>query len=336
MKRKMYFAGLTVEAILCLCLYSGVVDFAGTFPAVMAFPFQQLGAGLRMLSLSGSAENAAAIVLYLAAGMIPLAVFGWLKWTGRGCREDGMLVILSVLLLLTLYLMTNPGLIAVWFQNPVLSMDQAGEALLGCTFYSVLVCYLVLRIFHDCGKASTEKLQRGLVWLLYLLAAVFVYCIFGSGFGGFVTGLRELKEGNTAVGGGFWFGYGQAGSPGLMVSAIFLLLRYLATVLPYVTDIFVAFAGIRLLREIQTDRYSEETGRASERLSRLCRISLSATVAAAAAVNLLQLAFIPMLYSIDGSVEIPLLSIIFTLAAFLLSRFIREDQRLKADHDLFI
>lgn len=336
MKQRWYIALLAAEAVLCLCLYSGAVRGVGMLPAVMAFPFAQIGAGLRSLSLSGPAGNAAAIVLYLLTGLIPAFVFLWLMRTGRKRVEDGMLLLLCLLLLFTLYLMINPGLMAGWFQNPVFAAEGLGSALLGCTFYSVLVCYLVLRILHSCRTVSTEKLQKGLVWLLYLLPVVFVYCIFGSSFGSLLSGLRELRAGSTAASGNLMWDIGQMGHQERTASAVFLVIRYAAAVLPYGMDIGVALAGIRLLKEMQADRYSEAAGRAAERLSQLSRTALSVTVISVAGVNLLQLLFIRKLYSVDSSVEIPLFSIIFTLAAFLLARFFREDQKLKADHDLFI
>ena len=69
MKYRWTFLLLAAEAVLLtvLCL-TGWAQAATGAAAVMTFPYAQIGALLRALSLSGAAGNAAAWALYLLLG----------------------------------------------------------------------------------------------------------------------------------------------------------------------------------------------------------------------------------------------------------------------------
>ena len=58
---------LTAEAAVCIALltYVAAAGEQGAGGALYGVPFAQIGAGLRTMSLSGAAGNAAAFVLYL-------------------------------------------------------------------------------------------------------------------------------------------------------------------------------------------------------------------------------------------------------------------------------
>ena len=66
----------------------------------------------------------------------------------------------------------------------------------------------------------------------------------------------------------------QAGNTGneylLIACYVFAAIQYLVDVLPYVFDVIVVFAGIRLLRSLVLDRFSSTTVLEAARLSRLC------------------------------------------------------------------
>lgn len=321
MKQRALTVFLIVEAGACLLLFGLRAALGGIVSAVMAFPFEQIGLGLRWLSLSGPVGNGAAIALYAAVSLIPLGVLAAL-WKGKRLHiEDGILAVLSALLFFLLYLMVNPGLLV---SRLGLAAGLGGKAMLGGVFYSVLACYLVLRILRMVRAAHTERLQRYLELLLGLLGALFVYLAFGACFGELLDGIQSLRESN------------QGNEHLLGASCAFLALRYLVDALPYVLDVLVVFAARALLRELQADRYSGAAVDWADRLSRLCVWSLAAAVLSNMALNLLQLFFAPRLYVISTTVQLPVLSIAFVLAVLLLARFIRENKRLKDDNDLFI
>ena len=123
---------------------------------------------------------------------------------------------------------------------------------------------------------------------------------------------------------------------GLDVSYAFLVLRCLANMLPYLLDVAVTLAALDLLTAMKEDRYSEESVQASEKLSHLCVLSLSATVVVTALLNILQLMFLGELHTVHINVYVPVLSVAFVLAVLLLNRLLGENKSLKEDNDLFI
>ena len=55
-----------------------------------------------------------------------------------------------------------------------------------------------------------------------------------------------------------------------------------------------------------------------------------------AAFNLLQLCFARILLTVNGSIDIPLLPLIFALSALLLTRILSDTKQLKDDSDLIV
>lgn len=320
MKQKMLYFLLAAEAIVCIVVVVLQISMTGVFSAVIAFPFEQIGLGLRMLSLSGAAGNVAAIFLYLFLSAVPFIFL--LYRIKHGFRaEDWLLGILSAVLFFTLYLMVNPQML-----SSVLGTmgSLAGKEILGGTVYSILCTYVILRVLRLFYSGCAAKLH-GYMWvMLGILSLLFVYFIFGSGLHGLLRSLAALKEGN------------QDSRGNLGMSQVFLLIRYAVDVLPYVLDLAVVFAANTLLAQLGKDRYAEEAVSAARGLSRLCGISLSISLLANAFFNIIQLLFIKKLLVMNSMVQIPLISIVFVLGVLLLSRYISENQELKTDNDSFI
>ena len=318
MKRKLLFIVLGCEAVLCLLLYSARDMLAGVFSAVLAFPFEQVGLGLRALSLAGPAGNAAAVAAYVLLCLTPAAALLLLRRRRRLRLEDSLLAILSAVLFAVLYFMINPGLLVPF------GGSAAGKAVLGGIVYSLLCGYAVLRILRLFYDADTEALQRYLARLLCLLAALFVYLAFGACFGRLLDAFDALRAGNA--------GHERQ----LGVSYVFLVLQFLADALPYLLDVAVIISALNLLRELTADRYSRAAVISAHRLSRLCGLALAVSVLSNMGFNLLQLIFFRSLHVINGTVQLPVLSVAFVSAVLLLARLIGENKRLKDDNDMFI
>ena len=77
----------------------------------MTFPWEQLGLLLRRLSLSGSFGNAAAWILFLAIGALPLLAAAVLLRRRRACGADFLLAALSAALFIGLWFFVNPSYI---------------------------------------------------------------------------------------------------------------------------------------------------------------------------------------------------------------------------------
>jgi hypothetical protein len=322
MKGKLLVGLLSVEALACVLFCILQTSFTGVFSAAMAFPFEQLGMGLRSLSLSGGFGNGAAVVVYVAVSLLPIATLLILQNKRKLCAEDGLLGLLSAVLFAVLYLMINPSDISTWAGGMV--AQSVGKAILGGMVYAVLSGYIILRVLRLFSDGGTEKLVRYMSAMLILLNALFVYLVFGACVNGLLHSIAALQAGNI-------------GNEHLLgASYVFLVLQFMIDVLPYVFDLLVVFAALHLLDEMRSDRYSAETVAAAGRVSRLCSAALATTVLVNIGFNLLQILFAKSLVVINGSVQIPVFSITFVLAALLFTRLVAENKQLKDDNDLFV
>jgi len=324
MKRRLLYALLVLEAALCITLSLAKNSFGGAFSALLAFPFEQIGLGLRLLSLTGKLGNSIALTLYAAFCLLP-AFFLLRDGNRRKLHmEDALLGLLSAALFVSLYLLINPLYLGSLFGGAGEAGLVVGKAVLGGTLWSVLCGYLVLRMLRLSFESGTEKLQGYIGALLCALSFLFVWVICGGAFGGMLDSFSALREGNTGS------------ESGLGTTYIFLVLRYLTKAMPYILDIFTVFLALDLLAAMRTDRYSEQTETLALRLSRWCGKALAATVVSGVLLNLLQFLFARALRSVDSSLSIPLASVLFVLAVLFFARLVSENRRLKGDIDLFI
>lgn len=321
MKRMVWAWVLAAEAVLCAGLSVAGSSAAGAAGALLGFPWQMVGQGLRWMSLSGGAGNAAALALYAVCGLLPLI---WLlvRWR-RGLHwEDALLVALSVALFAGLYWLINPGTLAA-----ALGMPEAADVLqlvLNGLINAVLVGYALLRMVRAFSQADMAGLRRCLTGLLAALSALLVYRVFGAGLSGIIGRLRALRAANTALSGELWISCGA------------VVLRDLADILPWALDVPVALSAMRLMAVLNDRPHSPEAVAAADGLSRRCVRTLAACVACSVAANLLQLLCLPSLRTVSASVELPLTSMGVALAALLLAQYVQENKRLKDDNDMFI
>lgn len=322
MNRKLLLFIFAVEAVICSILATLGSPTSGIFPAVMAFPFEQLGIGLRRLSLSGGVGNGIAIVLYVAICLAPCTIILIHKKKNSLHIEDSLLGLLSILLFPVMYQLINPGLIG---RTIGASKNLAfAKAILVGTVYSVTFAYLILRTLRLLFSSDTQRLQKYMVILLELVNALFVYIIFGVGTSRLIDSFVALREGNV-------------GNEHLLgASYVFLVLQFVVDNIPFILNIIVVFAGITLLHELTLDRYSAETVTATENLSKICKAALTITVLTNVAYNILQLIFSKTILNINSSVGIPIFSIAFIVGSLLLSRFVAESKALKEDNDSII
>ncbi|XCP86677.1 hypothetical protein ABXS75_07760 [Roseburia hominis] len=328
MKQKRFIWFFIVEAIIFSVLSLLQIRFLGFFTTIIAFPFEQIGFALRALSLSSATGNVAAILVYLLLSLSPCAVYILLVKKHKERRIDALLVIVSILLFIVIYYMINPALSGF-------TVPGGGKIILGSAFYSVLFGYLVLRVLCVYASAEEAGLQRGLKTLLVCLNSVFVYAVFWGCLGNLCLALHEVGTQNTT-----YFEVMSedtfSGVSPLMPTYFFLILQFLVNALPYLLDIVVVFLAIRVLEELEKDRYSDGSVASVEKLAGFCVKALAVTVAADMIFSILQLMFGNVLCQINMTVTIPVTSVIFVLVVLLLSRYIREDQKLKQDNDLFV
>lgn len=322
MNRRIYSVILATEAAVCLIFAAMGSLTHELFPAVVSFPFAQLGSGLRILSLSGQVGNVAAILFYIAFCIAPCAALLIHKRKRDFYKEDILLLVFSALLFVIMYLLINPGLIN---QD---SGSNGGilfaKGVFGVTVYSVIGGYAILRALRLFFFSDTKKLHKYMIGLLVLVNALFVFIIFGPGANNLINSFKALREGNLE------------NEHLLGMDYVFLVLQFLVDNIPLMLNILIVNRGIALIGELAENRYSVASVSEAENLSIICRVSLVITVLGTIAFNILQLIFSKFLHNINSQVQIPLFSIVFVLAVLLFSRITAENKVLKEDSDSII
>ena len=314
---------LMLEALLCVgLLISGKIR-EGIFAGVAAFPFEQIGTALRSLSVSGAAGNTVAIAAYCVLCLLPIMYLLFRVIKKRAKAEDCLLVLLSAVLFAVIYWMINPAYLARHFG--LAELVSANRAISGISVYSILTGYVVLRAMRAFAKNATGSMLRYLRVLLGVLCAVFIYTIFASQLSGLIAAMQKLTETNTAL----------EGSQ-LMPSYIFLVIQYIVSALPHALSIVIAIEGFDLIKALEENQYGEAVVSSAQKISRICRGSVVAIMLSQISANILQLALGAIVHSSYYTLSIPLLSIIFVLAALLLAKYFEQARQLKDDNDSII
>lgn len=308
MKRFPYLSLLFLFFFALIWLTIGVSKVPELFSSAMAFPFEQIGAGLRALSLSGTIGNGLALALFGGLGCLPLLGLSR-NWRER-LWENAALCCLAGLLLFALFHMAEPARLLRRFPNATAEFLPMLRGFLGCGVWSAAVLWLVLRLLRLFRQGDTKTL------LGYLKNA-----LYGLGF---------LFTASAAI---LW-GQALPAFPGGADGAV-TFLTLAGQTLSYGLDIAVILAALDLLAAFTQPENGNVVPRAEE-LSRRCCLSLGVSAAFSFGLNLLYLLLSPTLLNISLSLNIPVVSIAFALLLLLFSRLIVENRRLREDNDLFI
>ena len=314
MRRSTWMLLLGGEAAVLLILLLISLRMPELSDSLSRFPFAPAAAGLTALSGLGRIGNGLAYAGWFAVSVLPLLpLAGHCRETGLH-REDRVLCLLSLLILVLLYCMMNPGCLRVISPALTEAMLPQAENVLCAAVWSVFVLWLVLRLLRLIDTDDRTLLLSRLRILLYMLCMFFVWQIMIV-FGG------ELLR--TAAG------------TRLRVDIILSVLRFLFSSLPSALDIWITITGLQVL-----DAFSRETSGdpsvISGKLIRLCRFSLLATAAASALYNFLRIILARWSPVVSAEVKIPVLSFAFTIGVLLILRLAEEKRRLQADNDLII
>ena len=306
---------LITVGILSLLVAALFSENIGTLAGAAAFPFAQLGALLRLLSLHSTGGNMLAIALYMLVSALPLLLLLIRFLRGRCKGEDVLLLLLSAGLFASLYLFINPGLLGT-LNHP------AGKAVLGGALYSILIAWAVLKTVRKVQSGKTVALYRLLQMLLTCLCIVFTAAATGGSLASALSELQALHSGNTD-------------HSGLLVSYLVLALRAIVNALPCLLDIYVLFA----LRQLVNALMEKDDAQAllhARSVSRRCAVTLTAVVLSCALFNVLQLLLSAAARQIHVSLLLPLGSMALLLGALLLSRLIGDMKRIREENESFI
>lgn len=326
MKKKIWGILLGLEAVICLITAvrgaAGEASAAEYVQALVTFPYVLAAGGLRELSLSGAWGNALAVILYVIIGLIPLVYGAWRLRRGRGRAEDGLLVLLSLLLLWGCYLLINPALIDRMMGRA--GMTEIGRWAVCSAVDAVIVCYAALRLLRFASESRTKRLLGLLQLIMGITLAVLVFRICASSMAGVLEELRTVAAGNQPAG------------EGMLLTGVFLFFRYLLGCAAPAMDMVLVISGCRLAEVMKQDRYGKATVLEAKRLAKVSRLTVVIISATYMIQNLVQLLFSSRLLNVSFAVSMPLGSIAMALAAMAFARYLAETHLLKEENDMII
>lgn len=304
---------LAVLGGLALLLIGFAVFGAADGLSLLALPFTLLGKGLRTLSLTGKVGNIAAIALYAAVALLPLAPL----LRGGKKREDILLVLCSALLFYVIYFMVNPAL------RPIVLQNEVGDVILSGVVYSALVSWAVVKLMHHCGGMGTEQVYRALRIFLGICAAELLLGI-AVKFSGCLADMEAIRAANTMPG------------LDLMPTFVFVVLSFVVTALEYGMSISVLLPAMKLLRRLETDPYGDDCGEVACKVAGRCKCSLVVVTLSGLALQIAQVFSASLLYNLAVSFRFPVVNMAIAFALLALTRLLSQGKQLKDDNDLFI
>ncbi len=307
--------------IICFCaaaLLSLLVvlteHFPNLFSSIMAFPFEQIADGLSLLSKAGPVGNGLATALWIGISVIPAMIAFRYKKGKETLLERVSLYALSAEILLALYGMVNPQLFRPVLSDGFSEYSKLIKAIFGISVWAVVVLCIILRLIRLFRQGNKQQLFNYMQAVLCALCVVFAAIAAVTMVNG-VTALLDSSQ--TSIDKGFGG------------------VRLLAALIPYLFDIAVILRVLKLFEIAATE---EQDGMiyAADRVSSICCMALGFTTALTAAANIIQIAVMRWLSNINVTVDIPIISIAFTIMILLFSRLLTENKKLRDDNSLFI
>lgn len=287
---------------LAAALGLGVCAALAAWPGLIELPFK-LPCGyfvdlLWDISKTGAVWRILAIILYVLVCLVPAGALFLISRRRRPWREDWLLALLSVVLLL----LVGRALDRNW--TIYSAFAQMG-------LLAVLVTWLALRLLRYFSVSDDRRLVRlvrivvVLIGMLFAaLAGVSAFAILASLFERFT--IPALAE-----------GAGSVASSGITVYGCLL--------------------GLRLVDSLgEGGELTDDTVDLARGFYRYSVRAASAILLISLAANLVKLVFVRVSSSTDVSVNFPVFQLLFCLAALIVSRFIAAHKKLRDDNDLFV
>ena len=287
---------------LAAALGLGVCAALAAWPGLIELPFK-LPCGyfvdlLWDISKTGAVWRILAIILYVLVCLVPAGALFLISRRRRPWREDWLLALLSVVLLL----LVGRALDRNW--TIYSAFAQMG-------LLAVLVTWLALRLLRYFSVSDDRRLVR-LVRIVVVLVGVLFAALAGVSAFAILAALFErfsipaLAE-----------GAGSVASSGITVYGCLL--------------------GLRLVDSLgEGGELTDDTVDLARGFYRYSVRAASAILLISLAANLVKLVFVRVSSSTDVSVNFPVFQLLFCLAAFIVSRFIAAHKELRDDNDLFV
>lgn len=287
---------------LAAALGLGVCAALAAWPGLIELPFK-LPCGyfvdlLWDISKTGAVWRILAIILYVLVCLVPAGALFLISRRRRPWREDWLLALLSVVLLL----LVGRALDRNW--TIYSAFAQMG-------LLAVLVTWLALRLLRYFSVSDDRRLVRlvrivvVLIGMLFAaLAGVSAFAILASLFERFTIPALAESAGSVA-------------SSGITVYGCLL--------------------GLRLMDSLgEGGELTDDTVDLARGFYRYSVRAASAILLISLAANLVKLVFVRVSSSTDVSVNFPVFQLLFCLAALIVSRFIAAHKKLRDDNDLFV
>lgn len=305
--------------------------------SIFSFPFEQIGAGLRALSLSGNVGNTVALCLYVLFCCSPIIYYLILKKKKRTTGKDQLLFIISLCLFGGIYLYINPGLMN---QVNGLSTFSSGYLFpIGSTIWSIIILYVLLCILHGIEQKESVDL---LSVIRNIVIAIIIFTVLDIGINGYslVTEIIAVSKENseelfTSVYDGttnMFMGYDLT----FNVTYLWLIVKCVLSCIPSIMLLRILLVSKNIVGTLQTDSFNEVAIEKLHKLAISCKHVVIAIGALTVIQNFIQLSLISHLRSTHYQVVIPIDTLLFVFIIMLLAKKFSETKELKLDNDSFI
>ncbi len=334
---------------------------------ILSFPFKQLGVLLRRMSLASDAANIGAWILYVAICIIPAVIFAIKLIKKKSQKEDLLLPVISAVLFYVMYIMVNPSLV---LDTTYLIDDYIGYGAFGAIVYSSVLGYLVLKLIRKFNSAEQKSMCK---WLNVLLCGLNIILMVNMvlGLEGLLATIKSVNENNydefadvyssinedwnldiqgdayeslmdseVAQDLGFagyeYQGLGLDVNELVRLTCIFLILRYIVSIIPYITAIVIIVMVQKFLGEYGKSGVSDETVVLGNKVSDVAIKAAIISVLTNIGFNILQMIFFRDLLDTYTKVELPMISLIFILAMPLITKLITTSKEIKEENEMFV
>ena len=314
MKRKTLILILVLEAVILAGLAVLTMLVPNLFSSVLAFPMEQIAAGLGALSGTGAVGNGAAMALLFALSAIPVLVALFAYPRGKDTLAERIaLAVLTPMLAISFFGMINPALLA---PGPANSEGYARvlRGFLALTLWTVVILFIVLRLIRLFRAGSRPQLMK---YLRIVLCVLSMYLMAEAVIALVVSIMTPVSIAPTAA------------------DTVVNVFRLTAVIVPLLFDILVVLRVLSLL-EISSTEDQEGIGDAASRLSGISCLTLAVTTGLCALQHVVQLVLLPHVTDANASVDIPMVSIAFVVVILLFSRLLVENKQLRDDNSMFI
>lgn len=312
---------LILSVAAAIALFAWRPDFSSVW--ILHLPFAWIGKGLRFLSLSGAAGNAAAWIGYAVLALFPVGAALLRRKRGNGGRADLLLWLLGGYGCYMWYCYVNPFLFLAGLGKGM-GKDAFGEAgmmLLSTAWWGIGISWAVLSAFDNSRKMEDSPAKRTMRRLKTVLkACVLLYVVYD----GYFELAALLKSMQSLWSRGDMTGVAFAGAEGIF---------------GYVLDGFAVallFLGIHLVTAMEEDWYQERVEQIARQMGELGKTLVYMTVLGNVAGNLLRLLAAGSLLDVNISVEIPLIPLILALAACILGDYFESGRKNYEDTTMII